>query len=97
MTIFKEIKQIAMLNDKLSKLVEQIDTKYGDIGEGTDRNTAKLVTLSKEDIQNFRESGNETDDYFVAQSTGYLSDDFYGYLWFKTDVPGQYAKVYFEC
>lgn len=34
MTIFKEIKQIAMLNDKLSKLVELIDTKYGDIGEG---------------------------------------------------------------
>lgn len=86
-----------MLNDKLSKLIELIDTKYGDIGEGVDWHTAKLVTLSKEDIKNFKQSGNETEDYFVAQTTGYLGDDFYGHLWFKTDVPGQYVKVYFEC
>lgn len=97
MTIYKEIKRIAILNDKLRRFIELIDSKYGDIGEGVDWNTAELVTLSKKDIQNFRESGNETDDYFVAQSTGYLCDDFYGHLWFKTDVPGQYVKVYFEC
>ncbi len=97
MTIFKEIKKIAMLNEKKKRLIELINAKYDDIGEGIDWNTAELVTLSKADIASFRGSGNETEEYFVAQSTGYLCDDYYGNLWFKTDVPGQYVKVFFEC
>lgn len=55
------------------------------------------MSLSKEEIQDFRDSGDENDDYFVSQSTGWTCDDYYGHLWFKTDVPGQYVRVYFEC
>lgn len=57
--------------------------------------SAEFVPLSKEDIEYFGES-NTTDDYYVSQSVGYCGDDFYGHLWFKTDVNGQYVKIYFE-
>ena len=97
MKIFKEIKKIAQLNDKKHRLIELIKEKYGDMADGVYWDTAHFETLNKEDVQEFRKSGNETEDYFVTQSTGYLGDDFYGHLWFKTDVPGQYVKVYFEC
>lgn len=97
MNIYKEIKKLASLNAKREHLIETINRKYGDLGEGVDWNTARFVSLSKEDIQSFRDSGDEDDDYFVSQSTGWTCDDYYGHLWFKTDVPGQYVRVYFEC
>lgn len=98
MNIYKEIKKIAMLNGRLKRLIEQLEAKNSDLGcSGIHWETAKLVTLSKEEINYFKERGDETEDYFVSQSRGYVEDSFYGYLWFKTDVPGQYVKVYFEC
>lgn len=97
MNIYKEIKKIASLNAKIKNLVNLLDEKYGeDIFEGIDWNSAELVTLSKSEIQDFKRSGNSTDDYFVKQQHGYCEDYFYGSLFFKTDVPGQYVKVFFE-
>ena len=95
MNIYKEIKEIAKLNSKreflAGKLAQKIDC------EGILWDTAEFVTLSREDIKTMFDPQREvTEDYYVDQSVGYCGDDFYGYLYFKTDVPGQYVKVYFE-
>lgn len=94
---FKEIKTIASAMAKIRNLAGEIDKKYGEIAEGVDWTTAEFVSLTKEDIQHFKAHGNETENYFVDQNIGYLGDDFYGYVYFATDVPGQYVKVCFEC
>lgn len=94
---FKEVKAIASAMAKIRNLAGEIYRKYGEIAEGVDWTTAKFVSLTKEDIQHFKARGGETENYFVEQSTGYLGDDFYGNIYFATDVPGQYVEVYFEC
>jgi|GEM_PF-5018366 len=93
MNIYKEIKEIAKCNAKKEALIKKLEEKL-DI-DGLRFDSAEFVTLSKEDIEYFGES-NTTDDYYVSQSVGYCGDDFYGHLWFKTDVNGQYVKIYFE-
>ena len=95
MNIYKEMKQIAMLNAKQEKLIKSLEEKI-DI-EGLCFGTACLVSLTNDDIKRFKETGNYVDDdYFVSQHTGYCGDDFYGHLWFKTNVPGQYVRIYFS-
>lgn len=93
MKIFKEVKEIAKAMSKVRnlsmKMAEYIDP------EGIDWSSAAFVSLDKEDIEHFDES-EITDEYFVDQWTGYCEDDYHGYLYFKTDVPGQYVRVRFD-
>lgn len=93
MNTYKEIKEIAKCNAKIkslaAKLSEKIDT------EGLDWSSATFVSLSKEDIDGFNPVTSVTEDYLVDQSTGYCEDDYYGYVYFKTDVPGQFVRIYF--
>lgn len=96
MKVYKEIKEIAKLNSKKKHLVAKLVGADFDT-EGIAWDTAKFVSLSKEDIEAFENTNGVTEDYFVSQSCGYLGDDFSGHLYFKTDVPGQYVRVYFEC
>lgn len=35
------------------------------------------------------------DDYYCRQHTGCCEDDYYGELYFKTDVPGQFVEISF--
>lgn len=97
MNTYKEIKEIAKLRAKTKRLINTIAEKCGDRCEGVDWDSAEFVSLDKEDIQDFITHNGEDEDYFVEQSRGYCEDDYYGHLYFKTDVPGQYVKVYFEC
>ena len=97
MNTYKEIKEIAKLRAKTKRLINVIAEKYGDMCEGVDWDSAEFVSLDREDIQDFITHNGEEEDYFVEQSRGYFEDDYYGHLYFKTDVPGQYVKVYFEC
>lgn len=96
MKLYKEIKEIAKCRAKINRLNENLQDKGLD-PEGIAWFTAQFVTLDKEDIEHFRRTRGETEDYFVSQSCGYLGDDFSGHLYFKTNVPGQYVRVYFEC
>lgn len=95
MNTYKELKRIAMLNTKKNKLIEAVAEKI-DV-DGLCFDTARLVSLTKDDIKRFKETGNYVDDdYFVEQHRGYCEDDFYGYVWFKTDVQGQFVRIYFS-
>lgn len=100
MKIYKEIKKIACKVAQIEHLVKKLAQKDFDI-DGVRWFEAQLVSglsvkgeyLCEGDERIAKENG----DYFVNQWTGYCEDDYYGYLYFKTDVPGQYVKVYYEC
>ena len=96
MKIYKEIKQIAKKKEQIKSLVTELTNKGVDI-DGIEWWSAEFVTLSKKAIEYFKSHNGETDEYFVDQSTGYSEDDYFGYLYFKTDVPAQYVRVYYEC
>lgn len=97
MNVYKEIKEIAKCVSKINSLIEKINKENGEIAEGLDWYTAEFVTLTKEDIKHFKDRHCETEDYYVDQHTGYCEDDFYGHVYFKTDVPAQYIKIHFFC
>lgn len=100
MKIYKEIKKIAGMLAQIGHLINLLKQKGLDI-DGIHWLEAQLVSglsvkgeyLCEGDERIAQESG----EHFVNQWTGYCEDDYYGYLYFKTDVPGQYVKVYYEC
>ena len=97
--IYKEIKRIACLNAQINRLANILKERFD--GYGIDWDTAELVsglTVGKRGLYHGEICIAEwCDDYFVKQYTGYCEDDYYGYLYFRTDVPGQYVRVSFAC
>lgn len=93
MKIFKEIKKIALKQAQIEALKKELSKKI-DI-DGIQWDNIEFVTLDKEDIEHFKTTNGVTEEYFVDQWTGYCEDDFYGYLYFRTDTPNVYVKVYF--
>lgn len=96
MKTYKEIKEIAKCVSKIQRLVKKLEEKIDTDDIGWER--AELVSLTKEQIRHFEKNNGVTSDYFVEQHQyGCIEDSYYGWLWFKTDVNGQYVKVPFEC
>ncbi|MBQ8559067.1 MAG: hypothetical protein IJ439_03680 [Tyzzerella sp.] len=87
---YKEIKQIAKYIQKIQRLSEQLAERI-DVDD-IEWNTAHLVSMSKEQLSHLELVA---DEYYVKQYQGYIEDDFYGWLYYATDVPGQYVKVHF--
>lgn len=101
MNIHKEFKEIAKLNQKRDKLINKIEEKVDTCGY--DYTRAYLISGCKEKDGHLYRNGKRLDnnglvddDYYCRQHTGMLGDDFYGTLFFKTDVPGQFVAVPFE-
>ena len=100
MTIIKELKKIAGLNEKINHLAKIVQQKL-DL-DGLDIQGAYLVSGCSEKRNHLYQDGCRLDNcglvddlYYCNQYTGYCGDDFYGTLYFKTDVPGQYVAVPF--
>lgn len=93
MNIYKEIKEIAKCNSKIERLVDKLSEKF-DVGEDIEWDTAIFVSMKDEDLKRL---DLVDDDYYSDHHKGYWEDDFYGWLYFKTDVPGQYVRVHFQC
>ncbi len=100
MNIYPEIKKIAEAIQKvkhLSKIIaDKIDTK------GLDFTAAYLIDGCKEKDGHLYRNGIRLDngglvddDCYCEQYTGYLEDDFYGVVYFKTNVPCQFVAVPF--
>lgn len=100
MKIYKEVKKIACKVAQVDCLIKMIAEKLDDV-EGIDWHNARLIdgltVKGKYLYEGSSRIAEEADDYYVNQWTGYCEDDYYGYLYFKIDVPGQYVKVYYEC
>ena len=98
--ICPEVKKIACAVDKINRLNKKLSEKF-DV-EGIEWNTAELITgCSEKDGHLYKngcrlDSGNGETEYYVDQCTGYCGDDFHGWLYFKTDVPGQFVQVHFD-
>ncbi len=100
MNIYPEIKKIAGLNQRISNLEEKIKQQI-DV-EGMDWKAAYLVAGCSEKKGHLYCNGSRLDNcglvddiYYCRQYTGWCEDDFYGTLYFKTDVPGQFVAVPF--
>lgn len=101
MIIIPEMKKIAGLNHKIGRLAEIVSEKM-DV-DGLDFRSAYLVSGCKVKGNHLYQDGERLDNYgltddlyYCSQYTGYCEDDFYGTLYFKTDVPGQYVAVPFH-
>lgn len=103
MRVLPEIKKIAGAVDKIGRLAKQLEEKMD--CEGLEWFSACLLSGCKEyngklyDEHDFRldNGGGIVDDlYYCCQHTGYCEDDYYGTIYFKTNVPGQFVAVPFQ-
>ena len=104
MNIYPEIKKIAELNEEIKQLIEKLDTQL-DI-DGLDFAAAYFIKDCEEKNNHLYDAeGNQIDndpdgvvddDYYCCQYTGYCEDDFYGTVYYKTDIPGQFVAVPFQ-
>lgn len=101
MTIFPEMKKIAGLNAAIERLSKKLSMKV-DV-DGLYFDMAYLIEGCKEKGGHLFRSGVALDNaglvddlYYCKQYTGYCEDDFFGTLYFKTNVPGQFVAVPFE-
>lgn len=99
MPIFKAAKRIACLNAQLARHVELISQEID--ADGIEWYSAELVSgLTVRDGELY--SGDLPvaewgDEYYVNQTQGFFyADDYCGWLYFRTDVPGQYVRVHFD-
>ena len=102
MNIYPQIKKIAGKNQAVRLLSAALEEKLD--CEGMNWSEACLVTGCKEKDGHLYKDGHRLDnggivddDYYCKQRTGYCEDDYYGTLYFKTNVPGQFVAVPFAC
>lgn len=100
--IYPEIKQIAGKNDAIRRLGEKLSKKIG--CDGFILESAYFVTGCTErgghlykDGKRLDQNGLVADQYYCTQYTGYCEDDYHGTLYFKTNVPGKFVAIPFEC
>lgn len=101
MNVYKEIKQIAMANSRVKSLATLFAEKFD--CDGLDLESAYLIHGCREKNGHLYQNGDRLDngglvddDYYCHQITGYLGDDFYGTIYFKTNVPGEFVAVPFS-
>lgn len=101
MRVYNELKKIACMNQKIEMLSNKLAQKIG--LDDIDLSSARLVSgLSERFGHLYRNgvmidnSGLVNDDYYCCQHTGYIEDEFFGKLYFKTNVPGQFVEIDFH-
>lgn len=91
----KDIKFARWFNaDRIPIIKKSAESERFDVGDGIEWNTALFVSMKDEDLKRL---DLVDDDYYSDHHKGYWEDDFYGFLYFKTDVPGQYVRIHFQC
>lgn len=98
MPIYKAAKRIACLNAQLARQVKLMNQEIDP--DGINWYSAELVSgLTARDGKLYYESlpvAEWADEYYVKQYQGYFKDTYFGRLYFRTDVPGQYVRVCFD-
>lgn len=100
MNVYLEFTEIAKMNERIKSLATMLEEEL-DL-DGLDLTSAYFVENCEEknghlysDEGRLDNSGLVDDQYYCDQYTGYLGDDFYGTLYFKTNVPGKFVAVPF--
>ena len=98
MPIYKAAKRIACINAQLARQVELMNQEIDP--DGIEWWSAELVSgLTARDGKLYYGDfpvAEWADEYYVDQTQGYSEDNYYGWLYFRTDVPGQYVRVHFD-
>lgn len=101
MIIIPELKKIAGANAKIKRLAEIVGQKMD--ADGLCLESAYLISGCSAKGKHLYQDGHRLDNYglindlyYCDQHTGYCEDHFYGTLYFKTNVPGQYVAVPFD-
>ena len=103
MNVYKELKEIVDLNNKIKILAQLFEDKFEDI-DGLDFSNIYIIEgcIVKNnrlyDSKNNRldnGGGIVDNDYFCHQTTGCCEDDFYGTMYFATEVEDTYIAVPF--
>ena len=101
MNIYPELKQIAGATAKIGRLAQKVNERL-DV-EGLDFSSAYIINGCSEKNGHLYQDGERLDnyglvddDYYCSQYTGYCEDDYYGTLYFKTNVPGQFVAIPFH-
>lgn len=100
--ILKEPALIAVEVQKIAGMVKRL-REYDDDLKYADWSTSEFIDglTESEDGMKLLRDGHEIaeysdDPYFVNQWTGYCPDDYHGFMYFRTSIPGTYVKVYYE-
>lgn len=101
MNIYHALKTIAENNEIREKTTAQLSEQI-DI-EGYDLSRAKLISgcseknggLYDKDGDRIDNSGLVNGDYYCYQLTGYMEDDFFGTVYYATDVPDTFVAIPF--
>ena len=103
MDIICEMKRIAAANAKRDHWIKRLELSGKVEMDGLDLESAELISGCKEkDGHLYRNgfmldnSGLVDDQYYCYQVQGFCEDCFYGTLYFKTNVPGQFVEVPFD-
>lgn len=98
MPIYKAAKRIACLNAQLARQAELMNQEIDP--DGIEWYSAELVSgLTARDGKLYYGDlpvAEWADEYYADQTQGYSEDNYYGWLYFRTDVPGQYVRVHFD-
>ena len=105
MNVYKEFKEIALLNEKIEKLYKKVEQEQKIEAEDLDLRSATIIRNCEErnghlydnDGKRLDNYGLVDNDYYCYQLQGYLEDDFYGNLYFATEENGVFIKVPFSC
>ena len=104
MEIIREIKMIAAANATRDHWIKQLELSGKVEMDGLHLESAELIDGCKEKNGHLYKNGCRLDNddkgpvddqYYCHQRQGYCEDDFYGTLYFKTNVPGQFVAVPF--
>lgn len=102
MNIYKEIKQIAELNEKRTTLINNLeedglDTYELDLGTAWFERECveKDGHLYNKDGERLDNCGLVDNDYYCKQYQGYIEDDYYGTIYYATDEKGVFVAVPF--
>lgn len=93
MIVYKEVKEIAKCNQKIADLIKELEAQT-DL-DGLHMQEAKVVNHDNTYFDDLRAELVD-DEYYCVQSHGYYEDEFYGTLWFATDVKDEYVEIPFS-
>ena len=102
MNIYPEIQKIAELEAEIRSLEEQVADNI-DV-EGINWHEAEILENCEERDGHLYQEGRRLDNsgvvddaYYCRQHTGCCEDDYYGYLYFKTETESRFVGVPFSC
>ncbi len=97
---WRQLKKLAMMNVRQMRLIDQINIRMDIETDGFCLDGARLITGCVErNNKLYRDGillGKDEGEYYCRQYQGYSEDSFYGYVYFKTDVPGEFVKIPFD-